>query len=100
MDERHICAFQEVVLCMGEVLEPRASSKALAWYGNLKQSADKCDCTMSSKPHWWQRSCFFFTNSDCCLGVHWFVLGAVVEPAMHMFLWDAKGSEVNMRPFI
>ena len=32
--------------------------------------------------------------------VHWFVLGAVVEAAMHVFLWDAKGSELYMHPLI
>ena len=54
---------------------------------------------MLPKPHWWQGS-FFFTNSDCSSGVHWFVLGAVVEPAMHMFLWDAKENQLYMRPLI
>ena len=43
---------------------------------------------------------FFFTNSGCSSRVHWFVLGAVVEPAMHEFLWDAKGSGVYMCPLI
>ena len=43
---------------------------------------------------------FFLTNSDCSSGVHWFVLGAVVQPDMHVFLWDAKGSELYMRPLI
>ena len=99
MDDCHICAYQEVVGCMGEVLEPRAWSQALAWCDDLKQRMDKCDRSMSGKPHWWQCS-FFFTNSDCSSGVHWFVLGAVVEPAMHVFLWDAKGSELYMRPLI
>ena len=59
MDDRRICAYQEVVRCMGEVLEPRAWSKALAWYDNLKQRVDKCDRMMAPKPHWWQRSFFF-----------------------------------------
>ena len=101
MDDHHICAYQEVVWCTGEVLEPRAWSKALAWCDNLKQRVDKCDRTMSPEPHWWQRSFFFFlTNSDCSSRVLWFVLGAVVEPAMHMYLWDAKGSGLYMRPLI
>ena len=29
---------------------------------------------------------FFQTNSGCSSGVHWFVLGAVVEPSMHVYL--------------
>ena len=89
MGARHICAYQEVVWCMGEVLAPRASSQALDWCDDLKQRMDKSDRSMSRKPHWWDRS-FFFTNSDCSSGVHWFRLGAVVEPAMHVFFWDAK----------
>ena len=28
------------------------------------------------------------------------MLGTVVEPAMHVFLWDSKGSELHMRPLI
>ena len=40
----------------------------------------------------------FFMNSDCSSGVHWFVFGAVVEPALHVILWHAKGSELYMRP--
>ena len=36
MDDHHICAYQEVVWCMGEVLEPRAWSQALAWCDDLK----------------------------------------------------------------
>ena len=43
---------------------------------------------------------FFFANGDCSSGVHWFVLGAVVEPAMHVSLWDAKGNQLYMRPLI
>ena len=39
-------------------------------------------------------------DSDCSSGVHWFVLGTVVEPATHMFWWDTKGSELYMRPLI
>ena len=42
----------------------------------------------------------FLTNSDCTSGVHWFVLGVVVKPSMHVYLWDAKGSELYMRPLI
>ena len=53
MDDRHICAYQEVVWCMREVLEPRAWSQALAWCDNLEQRVDKCDRSMSPKPHWW-----------------------------------------------
>ena len=41
MDDLHICAYQVVVWCMGEVLESRASSKALAWCANLKRRVDK-----------------------------------------------------------
>ena len=41
--------------------------------------------TMVSASHWWQCS-FFLTNSGCSSGVHWFVLGAVVEPSMHVYL--------------
>ena len=52
---------------------------------------------MSRKPHSWQR---FFKNSGCSSGVHSFVLGTIVEPAMYMFLWDAKGSELYMHPLI
>ena len=72
---------------------------ALTWCDNLKQRVDKCDCSMSLKPHWWQHS-FCFTNSDCSSVVHWFVLGAVVELAMHVFLWDAKGSELYICPLL
>ena len=99
MDDRHICVYQEVVWCMREVLEPRAWSQALAWCDNLEQRVDKCDRLMSPNLHWWQRS-FFFMNSDCSSGVHWFVLGVVVELAMHVCLWDAKGSQLYMRPLI
>ena len=53
-------AYPEVVWCMGEVLEPRAWSKALDWCDNLKQCVDMCDHSMSPKPHWWQRLVFFF----------------------------------------
>ena len=42
----------------------------------------------------------FSANNDCSYGVHWFVLGVVVEPAMHVCLWYAKGSELYMRPLI
>ena len=100
MDDRHICAYQEVVWCMGEVLEPRAWSQALDWCDDLKQRMDKCDHSMSRKPHGWQHSFFFFDERDCSSGVHWFVLGAVVEPAIHVFLWDAKGSQLYMSPLI
>ena len=93
MCDRHIYVYQEVVWCMGEVLAPRAWSQALDWCDDLKQRVDKCDRLMSRNLHWWQRS-FFFTNSEFSSGVHWFVLGAVVEPAMHQVLWDVKGSEL------
>ena len=92
------CAYQEVVWCIGEVLEPRAWSQALDWCDDLKQCMDKCDCSMLRKPHWWQRS-FFLTNSDCSSRARWFVLGAIVELAMHVFLWDAKGSHVHAPPY-
>ena len=84
MDDCHICAYHEVVWCTGEVVEPMASSNALGWCANLKERVDKCDPTMSPKPHWWQRS-FFLTNSGFSSGVHWFILGVVVEPPMHVY---------------
>ena len=84
---------------MGEVLEPRACSKALGWCAGLKQRVDKCDPTVAPKPHWWQRS-FFVKDSDCSSVVHWFPLGAIVEPSMHMYLCNAKGSELYMQPRI
>ena len=89
MDDRHICAHQEVVWCMGGVLKPRAWSKALAWCDNLKQRVDKSDRTMLPKLHWWQRLFVFYEQ-------RWFFQ----EPTMHVFLWDAKGSELYMRPLI
>ena len=60
---------------------------------------DKYDPTMSPKPHWWQCS-FFVTNSNCSSGVHLFVLVVVIEPSMHVYLWDAKGSELSIWPLI
>ena len=60
---RHICAYKEVVWCMGEALESRVWSKALQWCGHLKERVDNCDATMSPKPHSWQFSSFF-TSSD------------------------------------
>ena len=99
MDDRRICAYQEVVWCTGEVLEQRAWSKALGWCADLKEQVDSCDPTMSPKPHWWQHS-FFVTKNDCSSRVHWFVLGEVVEPPMHLYLWDTKGSELYMRPLV
>ena len=66
-----------------DALERGEKSDVAHMCANLKQHVDKCDPTMSPKPHWWQRS-FYLTNSDCSSGVHWFVLGAVVEPAMHV----------------
>ena len=39
-----------VVWCMGEVLEPRTWSKALAWCADIKERVDKCDPTVSPKP--------------------------------------------------
>ena len=42
----------------------------------------------------------FFTNSDCSFGVHWFVLGVVVELAMHVYLWGTKGIQLYMCPLI
>ena len=36
MDDRHICAYQDVVWYMGEVLEPGALSKALYCCDGLK----------------------------------------------------------------
>ena len=40
---------------------------------------------------------FFLTNSNGSPGVHWFVGPG---PTMHVFLWDAKGSDLYMRPLI
>ena len=57
----------KVVWCMGEVLKPRAWSKALGWCGDLKERVDNCDPTVSPKPHWWQQR-FFLTNNDFSLG--------------------------------
>ena len=70
---------------MGEVLEPRAWSKALGRCADFKEQVDTCDPAMSPKPHWWQHL-FFLTNSDCSSRVCWFVLQAVVEPSMHVYL--------------
>ena len=47
----------------------------------------------------WQRL-FFVTSSNCSTRVHWFVLGAVIEPFLHVCLWDAKGSDLYMQPLI
>ena len=78
---------------MGEVLEPRAWSQALDWCDDLKQRMDKCDRSMSRKPHWWQRS-FFLTNSDCSSGVHRFVLGPhpLVSPPILVIIHMRHGS--------
>ena len=85
------CALERC-LSQGPFLRP--------WIGVVTSSSmDKCDRSMSRKPRWWQGS-FFFANRDCSSGVHWFVFGAVVEPVMHVFMWDAKGSQLYMHPLI
>ena len=43
---------------------------------------------------------FFLSNSDCAKGMHLFVLGVVVEPSLHVYPWDAKGSDFSVRPLI
>ena len=84
---------------MGVLLEPWAWSEALCRCANLKERLDKCDHTMLTKLHWWQRS-FFLTNGDLGSNVHRFVLGVVVEAPMHVYLWDAKGSDLYMPTLI
>ena len=42
----------------------------------------------------------FSDERQLFIRVHWFVLGEVVEPSMHVYSWDAKGSELYMRPLM
>ena len=71
-----------------------AKGPGLVWHH--RHCVDKWDPTISAKPHWWQRL-FTVMNGNFSSGVHSFGLGAIIEPAMHAFLWDAKGSELYMR---
>ena len=50
MSDRHICAYQEVVWCTGEVLEPTAWSKALEKCAHLKEHVDNYAATVSPSP--------------------------------------------------
>ena len=42
----------------------RAWSQALDWCDDIKQRMDKCDHSLSHKPHSWQRSLFFLRHND------------------------------------
>ena len=53
ISDRHICAYQEVVWCTSEVLEPRASSKECPWNGVPTLRSVWTVVPVSLKPHWW-----------------------------------------------
>ena len=79
MDDRRICAYQEVVWCMGDVLEPRAQSEAQDGCTHLKERVDNCDAILSPKPYCWRCS-FFLTNSDGRLGSIGLFWGRLLSP--------------------
>ena len=41
---------------------------------------------------------FYFTNSHCSPGVHWFVFAAILEPAMHVFIVGLQENLLHMHP--
>ena len=42
----------------------------------------------------------FFRRTAIVPPVHWFILGAAVEPTIHVYLPDTKGSDLCMRPLV